>query len=793
MNLSKKWLNTFVEINASDRDFSEALTISGSKVESYEHEGADLKNIIVGQVLSLEKHPDSDHLWICQIEVGKDEPIQIVTGAQNLKAMDYVPVAMHDSYVAGGKHIKKGKLRGVPSNGMLCSLDELNLTIHDFPYAIEDGIFVLGDYCDKTPGMDIHEAIGLNDVITEFEITSNRPDCLSVTGLAREAAATYKLPFFVPEPQVKQGEGDVNELLSVQILDDEKCYRYAGAVVKNVRVAPSPRWMRERLRASGVRPINNIVDITNYVMLEYGQPMHAFDLRYLDGNSVIVRNAENGEKITTLDGVERELTPDMLVIADENKPVAVAGVMGGEYSGIMDDTNTIVFESACFNGASVRRTAKKLGMRTEASARYEKELNPLGCKTSLMRALELVQLLDAGDVVNGIVDCDHADHNLRTLPFDPEWVNNFIGINVSAEEQKEILERIDFKVENDTIIIPPYRNDIEHNADISEEIARFYGYQNIPNRALAGVANGKFTPMQQLERKINEVLLSCGMTEITTFSFISPKAYDKICLPSDSPRRNSIVITNPLGEDTSIMRTTALPSILDVLSRNYNNRNAAAWVYELATEFVPNGADELPDENQKVALGMYGDDCDFYAMKGVVEELLEKVGVENYDVEPVTDNPTFHPGRTARITVDGKELGFLGEIHPQVQENYGIGAKVYLAELDVNTMFETRNPQKFYKPLPKFPASVRDLAFVCDRDIPVLKLERAISEAVGAVLENISLFDVYEGSQIAEGKKSVAFSLRLRSPERTLTDEEADAAMKRAVKALDKMGIALRS
>lgn len=793
MNLSKKWLNTFVQIDADDRDFSEALTISGSKVESYEHEGADLKNIVVGQVLSLEKHPDSDHLWVCQIDAGGEEPIQIVTGAQNLKEKDYVPVAMHDSYVAGGQHIKKGKLRGVESNGMLCSLGELGLTVHDFPYAIEDGIFVLGDDCDCTPGMDIHEAIGLNDVITEFEITSNRPDCLSVTGLAREAAATYKLPFSIPEPQVEKGDGDVNELLSVRIDEPEKCYRYAGAVVKNVRVKPSPRWMRERLRASGVRPINNIVDITNYVMLEYGQPMHAFDLRYLDGNSVIVRCAKDGETITTLDGIERELSSDMLVIADVNKPVAVAGVMGGEYSGIMDDTNTIVFESACFNGASVRRTAKKLGMRTEASARYEKELNPLGCKTSLMRALELVQELDAGDVVNGIVDCDHASHELRTLPFDPEWVNNFIGIDVSAEEQKEILERIDFEVKDGTIIIPPFRNDIGHKADISEEIARFYGYGNIPNRQIQGVANGKLTPMQQLEKKINETMLACGMTEITTFSFISPKAYDKIRLAPDSPRRNSIVITNPLGEDTSIMRTTALPSILDVLSRNFNNRNASAWVYEIATEFVPNGADELPDENRKVALGMYGNNCDFYTMKGVVEELLKQVGVESYDVEPVTDDPTFHPGRTAKITVDGKELALLGEVHPQVQENYSIDTKVYCAELDVNTLFETRNAQKTYKPLPKFPASARDLAFVCDRDIPVLKLERAIAEAVGTVLETISLFDVYEGSQIENGKKSVAFSLKLRSPERTLTDEEADAAMKRAVKSLDKMGISLRS
>jgi len=448
MNLSKRWLHDYVNLDVSDQQFADDMTLSGSKVESFETEGADIKNVIVGKVVSLVKHPDSDHLWICQIDVGAKDNIQIVTGAQNLKVNDVVPVAMDDSFVSGGHHIKKGKLRGVESNGMLCSLGELGLTIHDFPYAIEDGIFVLGDDCDKTLGKDIHEAIGLDDVITEFEITSNRADCLSITGLAREAAATFDSKLVIPEPEVKKTHGDVNGFLSVEIKEPSLCYRYAGAVVENVRVKPSPRWMRERLRACGVRPINNIVDITNFVMLEYGQPMHAFDLRYLDGHKVIVRKALDGEKITTLDGVERALKPEMLVIADENKPVAVAGVMGGEYSGIMDDTTTIVFESAMFNGVSVRRTAKALGMRTEASARYEKELDATGCLRSLKRALQLVEELDAGDIVGGVVDCDHSDKIPVTLPFEPEWVNNFIGIDVSAEEQKKILEKIDFKVEN---------------------------------------------------------------------------------------------------------------------------------------------------------------------------------------------------------------------------------------------------------------------------------------------------------------------------------------------------------
>lgn len=792
MNLSKKWLNDFVTIDASDKDFAEAITISGSKVESFEKEGEELKNIVVGRVDSLEKHPDSAHLWICSINIGKEENLQIVTGAQNLTVGDVVPVALDNSVVHGGKEIKKGKLRGVESCGMLCSLGELGLTAHDFPYAIEDGIFVLGDDCDKTLGMPIQDAIGLNDTVTEFEITSNRPDCLSIIGLAREAAATYKLPMKKHEPVVKTCGGDVNEMLSVRIDNPERCYRYCGAVVKNVRVKPSPRWMRERLRACGVRAINNIVDITNYVMLEYGQPMHAFDLRFLKGNSVIVRTAENGEKITTLDGIERELNDSMLVIADTEKPVAVAGVMGGEYSGIMDDTDTIVFESACFNGPTTRLTAKALGMRTEASGRYEKELDPQSCMPALMRALELVEMLDAGDVVSGIVDCDHSDKTPRTLPFDWEWVNRFIGIDCSKEEQKRILEAIDFKVEDDKIIIPSFRNDIIGKADVSEEIARFYGYANIPNRPLGGVANGKLTETQQLEKLINDTLIGCGLTEVSTYSFMSPKAYDKICLPSDSKLRESIVISNPLGEDSSIMRTTAIPSLLEVLARNYNNRNLTAEIFELAMQYIPRGTEELPIEKQSVSIGMYGSNVSFFTLKGVVEELLYKCGIDEYDIEPVTDNPTFHPGRTAKITVGGEEIGILGEIHPTVQANYDIGTRTYVAEIDFNSIEAKGNRKRTYKALPKFPASNRDLAFVCDRDIPVLKLERIIKEAVGKVLESITLFDVYTGAQIADNMKSVAFNIKMRSAERTLTDEEADAAMKRAIKALAAIGIELR-
>jgi len=793
MNLSKKWLLDYVDFNGTDKEFADAMTLSGSKVESYETEGAELKNIVVAKVEAIEHHPDADTLWICQLNVGQDENVQIVTSAQNLKVGDFVPAALHKSTVTGGQQITKGKLRGVSSFGMMCSVAELGLTTHDFPYAIEDGIFVLGDDCKKVPGMDIHEAIGLNDTVTEFEITSNRPDCLSVIGLAREAAATFGKKLNVKAPEVKEGHGDVKDMLKVDIDEPEKCYRYVGAVVENVRVKPSPLWIRERLRASGVRPINNIVDITNFVMLEYGQPMHAFDLRYLEGNHVIVRNAQAGETITTLDGEVRELDDSMLVIADEKKPVAVAGVMGGEFSGIMDDTTTIVFESACFNGASVRRTAKKLGMRTEASSRYEKELNPHSCDECLKRALELVQMLDAGDVVNGLIDCNKVTKEQIVLDFDWEWVNNFIGIDVSADEQKKILEAIDFEIKDNKIYVPYFRNDIEHKADVSEEIARFYGYANIPNKPLAGVAKAKLTDDQKLTKLIDNTLLGCGLTEICTYSFVSPKGVDKIRVLEDSKLRDFVVISNPLGEDSSVMRTTSIPSMMDIISRNYNNRNLEAYLYEISTEYISQGTEELPIEKRSAVIGLYGKDVNFFTLKGIVEELLYKTGVENYDVQPEKNNPTFHPGRCANILVDTKEIATLGEIHPAVAEKYGIGTRVYIAVVSVEAMAEYGNTNRVYSPLPKYPAVTRDLAFVCEKEFTVLTLEKAIAKAAGAILEDITLFDVYEGSQIPEGMKSVAFNLKLRSKDHTLNDEEADGAVKRAIKALNEMGINLRS
>ena len=793
MNLSKRWLSEFVEIDDTDRNFAEALTISGSKVESFEHEGAKLENIVVGHVEEIDHHPDSDHLWVCKIDDGSGEIIQIITGAQNVKKGDFVPVARHKSVIANGTKITAGKLRGLESRGMLCSLGELGLTVHDFPYAIEDGIFILGDDCDHTLGMDIREAIGFDDTVVEFEITSNRPDCLSIIGLAREAAATYGAELKLHEPEVKGGHGNVNDLLKVDIDVPDKCYRYCGAVVENVRVAPSPRWMRERLRACGVRPINNIVDITNYVMLEYGQPMHAFDLRYLKGNHVIVRNAKPGEKITTLDGEERELQGTMMVIADESDPCAVAGIMGGEFSGIMDDTTTIVFESACFNGVAVRRAAKGLGMRTEASARFEKQLNPDDCDVCLRRALELVQLLDAGDVVDGIVDNYATPKEPVVLPFMPEWTNKFIGIEVSADEQAEMLRKIGFTVEDGKVTAPAFRIDIEHQADLSEEIARFYGYNKIPNRELGGVAKSKLTDRQQFSKLLEKTAMGCGLSEIQTFSFISPKAYDKICLPKDSKLRDCVTISNPLGEDTSVMRTIAIPSMLEVLGRNYTRKNAAVSFYELATVYKNNGTEKLPDENQQLVLGMYGKDVTFYKLKGVVEEILKVCGISDYDVEPISTCPIFHPGRTASIRIEDREVAILGEVHPKVLDNFEIGTRAYVAMIDVEYLYEKSDLVRIYKALPKFPATARDLAFVVDADTPVLRLEKAISKACGKMLENIELFDIYQGAQVGENKKSVAFSLRFRSAEHTLTDDECNSAVKKAIKAAEELGAALRS
>lgn len=794
MNLSIKWLNDYVKLDAdmSPREFSEAMTMSGSKVECYRRESDGIEKIVVGKVLSVTPHPDADKLVVCSVNVGADEPVQIVTGATNVNEGDIVPVCLDGANLPGGKVIKKGKLRGVLSNGMLCSLSELGLTEHDFPYAIEDGIFIMQEECEI--GQDICPAIGLDDTCVEFEITSNRPDCLSVIGLAREASVTFGKPLNIPEKKPAHESGDISEILAVEVQNPELCPRYVAKAVKNIKVAPSPRWMRERLRASGVRPINNIVDITNYVMLEYGQPMHAFDHKYVKGGKIVVRNAKAGESIVTLDGTAHALAPEMLVIADISAPSAVAGVMGGEFSCIKDDTNTIIFESACFKGASVRTTAKKLGLRTESSGRFEKGLDPETCIPAVLRACQLVEELGAGEVVGGMIDIDNADKAPTKIPMEAAWINHFLGIEIPHADMVDTLTRLGCEVDkNDVVTVPSFRADLQHKADIAEEIARIYGYDKIPTTAIRGTAQAELTPLQRFEKKINETLIAQGCFEIMTYSFISPKYYDKIALPTDSPLRRSLVISNPLGEDSGVMRTTAIPSMLEILARNYNNRNEAARLFEIATEYIPTTPEELPEEKQKIIIGSYGGGDDYFAMKGIVEELLYALGGYECDVVPDSENPTFHPGRCARLIIGGSEVGVIGEVHPAVLENYAIGTRAYIAELDEELLFANRAPEKSYTPLPKFPATTRDIAVVCDEALPVLTLYNAVKAAAGRQLDKLELFDVYRGAQLPSGKKSVAYNLSLRSPEKTLTDEDANAIMKRVLKAISALGAELRS
>ena len=795
MNLSMRWLNDYVKADMPIKDYCHALTMSGSKVEGYEVEGADISNVVVGKILSKGPHENADALFVCQVDAGKESPVQIVTNAKNVKEGDLVPVALDGAVLPEGK-IKKGKLRGVESFGMFCGLDTLGLTAHDFPYADPDGVLVIQEDCQI--GEDIHSALGLDDTSVEFEITSNRPDCLSVTGLARETAATYNLPLNIPVPSFKGVDGNIDEMLKVDVHNTEKCMRYCAGIVKNVKIEPSPRWMRERLRASGVRPINNFVDITNYVMLEYGQPMHAFDLRYVEGAHINVRNAAKGEKIVTLDGVERELTEEMLVIADDKKPVAVAGVMGGEYSGIMEDTTTVVFESAYFEPVQVRRTSKKLGLRTDASIRYEKGVDRLISMTCLKRAFQLVEELGAGEVVRTVIDKDYTDKTPAAVEFNAEWINNFLGTDIAEADMIEYLTRLDFKVENGTVYAPSFRIDIECKADIAEEVARIYGYDKIPSTEFRGVAEAELTPEQKFAKNLENNMVALGCYGIATFSFISPKHFDRLTLPAESKLRDAIKITNPLGEDTSIMRTTIIPSMLEILSTNYNNRNEAAKLYEIGKEYIPTESGKLPNEPDRLAIGMYGGNVDFYDIKGIADTMLGKMGIRDVEYIRACDSDAFdeacamHPGRSAVVMKNDTVLGILGEVHPAVQKNYGIGTKTYVAKFNIPEMMKCAVTEVSYQPLPKFPAAARDLSVICDDEIPVAELEKAIKGAVGKILEKVTLFDVYKGEQIEKGKKSVSYSITMRSHDGTLTDEQADSAMKKVLKALSAIGAELR-
>lgn len=791
MKMPINWAREFADFTCTPQEFADRMTMSGSKVETYECEADAIQNVVVGKIVEIVPHPDSDHMVVCQVDVGADAPVQIVTGANNLKVGDLVPAALHVAKLPGGVEIRKGKLRGVESNGMLCSLGELGLTKHDFPNAVEDGILVLDE--EWPVGTPAVKALGMDDVSVDFEITPNRPDCLSVRGLAREAAATFGVPFKDHVPEVKPGHGSVETLLRVDVENPDLCYRYVGAVVENVRVKPSPRWLRERLRLCGVRPINNLVDITNYVMLEYGQPMHCFDYKYVNGGHIIVRNAKAGETIETLDGVERDLSEEMLVIADEKGPIAVAGVMGGEFSGVYDDTTTIVFESAMFNGPSVRTTAKKLGMRTEASGRYEKGLDPNGCRRCLDRALELVQLLDAGDVVNGVADVWTQKREARRIPLRPDAVNRLLGTQLSREQMVDILLPLGFAMDGDDVLVPSSRWDMERDCDIAEEVARFVGYNKMPSTAIRGVANARPTARQTFREELLNLLVGCGLYEIETFSFYGKKSFDAIRLPEDDPQRNALVISNPLGEDTSIMRTTALPSMMEVIARNAGVRAPECALFEDTTTYTPNAQpDQLPTETETLMLGAYGGAWDYLALKGVVEKLVEAARAGEARFVRCARGASYHPGRCAEIYLGEDRLGILGEVHPLVLANYGVKPRTVAAELNMDVLFAHRGETPVFRPLPKHPAITRDLALVADAQLPAAELAACIRKAAGKTLESLTLFDVYTGEHMAAGKKSLAYSLVLRAADRTLTDEEAEKAVNKVLSALQALGVALR-
>ena len=799
MLLSRRWLNEFVPVDAADKEFAEDMTLSGSKVEVTEVEGEEISNVVVGKVLEIVRHENSDHMWICQVDVGEGEPVQIVTGAQNVSQGDLVPVAKHNSTLPGGVHIKKGKLRGVESNGMLCSYKELGMTDNDWPSSVVDGIFILESDPDLKarglkPGDDIREVLGFNDHVVEFEITPNRPDCLSVIGLAREAAVTFGKPLALHDPVVKGGgPGVLSELLDVETPATDLCPRYTARMVRNVKIGPSPLWMRERLRASGVRPINNIVDITNYVMLEYGQPMHAFDYRYVKGGKIIVRRAENGEQLTTLDGNVRDLTDSMLVIADETRAVGLAGIMGGENSEIVEDTVDVVFESANFNGTCIRRTALALGMRTEASAKFEKGLDILNTLPAVNRACELVELLGAGEVVDGVIDILNFVPQPTKLALHADKINALLGTDVAPEEMRRILKSLDFGVDGDEITVPSWRGDVAHYSDLAEEVARFTGYNNIPTTPMRGVTTqGGYSPEQVLERNLGTVCRSLGYDEIITYSFISPTYYDKIRWPEDDPRRKSLKIMNPLGEDTSIMRTTVLPSMLEILTRNYNYRNKTARLYELGRTYFEK-EDGMADEPKVLSLGLYGPDESFFTLKGAVEALLGSIRAEQITFRAERNNPSYHPGRCAKVYAGETEIGVLGQIHPLVAANYDVDTELYCAELSFDALVAAKGSDPEYVPLPKFPAVTRDIAVLVDTAVTVGDLEGCIQSAAKGLLKEVALFDIYNGANLPAGKKSVAFNLVLRSDERSLTAQEADDEVKVILDALEQgFGATLR-
>lgn len=805
MNTSLSWIKAYVpDLDVTAQEYTDAMTLSGTKVEGYEIMDADLDKIVIGQIDKIEKHPDADKLIICQVNIGT-ETIQIVTGAPNVKEGDKVPVVLaggcvaggHEpgSRVAGGIKIKKGKLRGVESDGMMCSIEELGSSKDMYPNAPESGIYIMPE--DAEVGADAVKALGLDDVVFEYEITSNRVDCFSVVGIAREAAATFRKEFHPPVVTPTGNSEDVNDYIKVTVKDEELCPRYCARVVKNIKIGPSPEWMQRRLASVGIRPINNVVDITNYVMEEYGQPMHAYDLDTIAGHEIIVRRAENGEKFTTLDGQERQLDDSILMICDGEKSVGIAGIMGGENSMITDNVQTMLFEAACFDGTNIRKSSKKVGLRTDASGKFEKGLDPNNAQAAIDRACQLVEELGAGEVVGGMVDVYGTKREPVRVPFDADAINELLGTDIPKEDMLSYFKMIDLEYDENTneVIAPTFRQDLLRLADLAEEVARFYGYDNIPTTLPKGEATtGKLSFKLRIEEVARNIAEFCGFSQAMTYSFESPKVFDKLLLPEDSELRKAVEIMNPLGEDYSIMRTTSLNGMLTSLATNYNRRNKNVRLYELGNIYLPKTLPltELPEERMQFTLGMYGKG-DFFHMKGVVEEFFEKAGLHKKEIyRPDSGKPYLHPGRQANIVYDGVVVGYLGEVHPDVADTYGIGESAYIAVIDMPEIVSRAGFDRKYEGIAKFPAVTRDISMVVPKEIMVGQIEEVIEQKGGSYLESYKLFDLYEGAQIKAGYKSIAYSIVFRAKDKTLEDADVTKAMGHILKELEGMGIELR-
>ena len=805
MNTALSWIKAYVpELSCEDQEYCDAMTLSGTKVEGFERLDKNLEKIVVGQIVSIEPHPDATKLVVCQVNIGT-ETIQIVTGAPNVQVGQKVPVVLDGGKVAGGHDggplpedgikIKAGKLRGVPSNGMMCSIEELGSGRDMYPEAPEEGIYIFED--DVEIGADAVELLGLRDTVFEYEITSNRVDCYSVLGIAREAAATFRKPFIPPVVKETGNGEDVNDYVSVEVKDTDLCTRYCARVCKNIKIGPSPKWMQRRLAASGIRPINNLVDITNYVMEEYGQPMHAFDLDLVAGHKIIVRRAQDGDEFQTLDGQIRKLDSEVLMICDAEKEIGIAGIMGGENSKITDDVKTVLFEAATFNGPNIRKSAKRVGLRTDASGKFEKGLDPRNAEAAINRACQLIEELGCGEVVSGMVDVKVPLAPLRRIAFEPERINSLLGTDVSAEEMLQIFARedLEYDAQANELVIPSFRQDLEGFADIAEEVARFYGYDKIPTTLPSGEATaGKLSYKLRIEQKARDMAEYCGFSQGMCYSFESPKVFDKLLIPAEDKLRQTVTISNPLGEDFSVMRTISLNGMLTSLATNYNRRNKNVKLYELGNIYLPKAVPvtELPEERMQFTLGFYGDG-DFFTLKGVVEEFFESVGMhQNVEYDPQAGKNFLHPGRQALIIYEGTVVGYLGEVHPEVLDNYDIGTRAYVAVIDMPAMIPYTTFDRKYTGIAKFPAVSRDISMVVPKNIMVGQIEKVIAQRGGKILESYSLFDIYEGSQIKDGFKSVAYSITFRAKDRTLEENDITAAMKKILNGLEQMGIELR-